>query len=928
MVILCLVIGLLIGAGIGGGFGGVIGAAMGWIAGLVIKERLQNTRAKDSGEINAKLERIFKSIENIDGRLRKLEGEQAQSSPMQNAQAASVTAPVCSQEPAPSPAVPAHVEAPALHAAVAAAEVQRAGPAEPVHETAAVSPPLPPLPAKPSPQPAAVPSGPSLWERLVGGNLVVKIGIVILFFGVGFLLKYAYEHTHIPIEVRLIGVAIGAMALLGFGWRLRHHRAGYALALQGGGIGVLYLTIFAAFRLFHLLPGGVAFALLVAMAAFSAVLAVLQDSRALAMIGAGGGFLAPILASTGGGSHVMLFSYYAVLNAGILGVAWHKAWRPLNLLGFAFTFAIGTLWGREYFTAELFASTEPFLVLFFLFYVAIPVLFARREAPQLRGYVDGTLVFGVPLVAFGLQAVLVREFEYGAAWSALALSFFYLGLARLLYSRAGDNLRLLVEAFLALGVVFGTLAIPLALEGRWTSAAWALEGAAIVWMGVRQGRILARGFGIALQFAAGVAFVRGADHAYGAVPVANSFYLGCVFLAVAGLFCAWYLERNRARVHATEVAVAGLLFAWGLFWWTFGGLLEIDRHVPHPYRVHAALMFFAGSCVAFSLLWQHLEWRWVRFPAIALLPLMALALLANIAQHVHPSARLGFIAWPLALVAQLWLLRRHDAEDKTYLEGVHAAGLWLLAVLGSWEIGWQIDHLVQGKAVWPLIAWALVPGALLMLLAARAERIAWPIAAHLKSYLMSGALPLALFLGAWTVYANFTNSGDPAPLPYVPLLNPLDLAQLGAFLVLFNWLAELKRLDFAAALGQTMVNSAFGAAGFIWLNGVLLRTLHHWAGVPFALDVMLRSVLVQASLSIFWSIIALCVMVLATRRGLRSLWIAGAGLMAVVVGKLFLVDLSNVGGIERIVSFIGVGLLMLVIGYFSPVPPKKMEETA
>jgi uncharacterized membrane protein len=96
--------------------------------------------------------------------------------------------------------------------------------------------------------------------------------------------------------------------------------------------------------------------------------------------------------------------------------------------------------------------------------------------------------------------------------------------------------------------------------------------------------------------------------------------------------------------------------------------------------------------------------------------------------------------------------------------------------------------------------------------------------------------------------------------------------------------------------------------------------------VPFDPNAMARSMLVQASLSIFWSVLALCTMVAATRARVRPLWLTGAGLMAVVVVKLFFIDLSNVGGIERIVSFIGVGLLMLVIGYFSPVPPAAVEE--
>jgi len=179
------------------------------------------------------------------------------------------------------------------------------------------------------------------------------------------------ERTQIPIEVRLAGVAVGAIAMLALGWRLREKRRDYALVIQGGAVGVLYLTVFAAFKLYHLLPGGAAFALLAVMAAFAAVLAVLQEARSLALFGVTGGFLAPILAATGSGSHVALFSYYALINAGILGIAWHRAWRELNLAGWAFTFAISALWGWQYYQPQHFSTTEPFLILFFLFYVAI-----------------------------------------------------------------------------------------------------------------------------------------------------------------------------------------------------------------------------------------------------------------------------------------------------------------------------------------------------------------------------------------------------------------------------------------------------------------------------------------------------------------------------------------------------------------------------
>jgi len=436
---------------------------------------------------------------------------------------------------------------------------------QPVRQPEVIKVPLPEPQPEPQPEPAREPvfvreepepqpAGPDFWERLVGGNVVAKVGILVLFVGVSFLVKYFYERIHIPIELRLTAVALGALVVLAFGWRLRESRPGYALILQGGGIAVLYLVIFSAFRLFGVLPGPLAFVLLVGVAAASVALAIAQNSLTLAVIAVSGGFLAPILASTGRGSHVMLFSYYAVLNAGIFVIAWVKAWRVLNILGFAFTFGIGTLWGANNYRPEMLASTEPFLALFFAMYLAIPILFARKRAVELKDYVDGTLVFGTPVVAFGLQAAAVRHIEYAAAYSAFFLAVVYLALAAALFRRAGQGLRLLVESYIALGVAFATLAIPLAFEGRLTSAAWALEGAAVVWIGVRQGRLLARAFGYLLQLAAGIAFLTDVAEGYGPTPVLNSFAMGCLFLAAAAFFCSAYLERNWQRLRADAEA--------------------------------------------------------------------------------------------------------------------------------------------------------------------------------------------------------------------------------------------------------------------------------------------------------------------------------------------------------------------------------------
>jgi uncharacterized membrane protein len=164
--------------------------------------------------------------------------------------------------------------------------------AEPaVVETVPRAPQVPPPPAAPRPDPLA-----PIKAWLFGGNTIVKAGVGILFIGLAFLAKYASEHVQVPVEFRLTGIGGVALVLLVLGWRLRTQRAQYAQVLQGGAIAVLYLTLFAAFKFYSVLAVGPAFALMVVVAALAAALAVLQDARSLAVIGALGGFATPLLA--------------------------------------------------------------------------------------------------------------------------------------------------------------------------------------------------------------------------------------------------------------------------------------------------------------------------------------------------------------------------------------------------------------------------------------------------------------------------------------------------------------------------------------------------------------------------------------------------------------------------------------------------------
>ncbi|KAF1053640.1 MAG: hypothetical protein GAK43_01310 [Stenotrophomonas maltophilia] len=592
-----MLVGLALGAAVGGE---VVDAVLGGLVGMVLGQaisliRLQQRNATLQQKLSEFAERFDHGTEALYQRLVALEKRAPEGVSLAEASAPVEAAPPTSSETA-SPVDTAADEL-VWSLEIPEPEPLVAAPAQPVApvDAWALEPQVSEAPViaarermpEPAPEPVE-PAGPDLFERafaaargwLFGGNTVLRIGVLLLFLGLAFLLRYASDRVVVPIELRYAGVALAAVALLALGWWLRHRRATYALLLQGTGIGVLYLTIFAAMRLHPLLSAGQALGLLVAITVFSAMLAVLQDALGLAAAAALGGFAAPILTSTGAGSHVALFSYFALLNAGIFAIAWFKAWRLLNLIGFLGTFGIGFAWGLRSYQPELFASTEPFLLLFFLMYVGIGLLFARQRLLQASGapegrdallwwsarqtdYVDGSVLFGAPLVGFGLQYALIRHIEFGPAFSALALGLFYLLLARVLAGRTAGRALLLVETCLALGVVFGSLAIPLGLDARWTSAAWAVEGAGIFWLGLRQERRLARAFALLLQTGAALAYL-GSLRA-GTTTLLDAAPLGALMLGVALLANFHHLRRYPAsHAWAWEARLEPLFAVLGL----------------------------------------------------------------------------------------------------------------------------------------------------------------------------------------------------------------------------------------------------------------------------------------------------------------------------------------------------------------------------
>ncbi|MCR4456243.1 DUF2339 domain-containing protein [Pseudescherichia sp. L3] len=757
----------------------------------------------------------------------------------------------------------------------------------------------------------------SLVSWFMRGNPLAKLGILLLFFGLAFLFRYSVERDLFPLELRLCVAALAAVVLLALGWRLRHKQPVYALILQGGATGVLYLTVFGAFRLWQMLPMTLAFALLLLICAVSVGLAVLQRALSLAMLASLGGYLAPLLLSTGGGSHIGLFSFYLLLSCGILAISVWQHWRVLNLLGLLFTFGVGGVWGLYSYQPAFYLSCQLFLIANIVLFGVLSVALSLRAQGSGQRIIDGVLLFAPPLIGFGMQYVLTQDFTFGPAFSALGFGAFYLLLAWLVLRRKPELGRPLVLAALALGGAFVTLAIPLALSARWTSMAWALEGLGILWLGVQQQqrRMSYSGTGL-LLLAVGSALWAVQD----TLPALSQLMIFAV-LSLTWIAAAW-LWRGLNTQGSYGLLAGGIIFwllalhglsALTLSQWMndLPGLLTLTALSVHGWRWAA----------------QRLRWRAFSYSVWLLWPLMLATLVWQIAaQGAIFSAGWQNLAWGVALPSAFWLLHQQRTPPVPYLsQGVHLSLFWMIVTALAAELWWYIDTLSWGTFPWQAGLAMTSAAATILLVRAGLKRSLWPLRVWPQWYGTLALAPMGLFLLVMLLLTNI-DDGVVMGQGYRPLLNPLEEGAAFALMALLA-LAQLCTRYFPVQGREIHRRVPLLLAGlaFWWLNGLLLRSLAWYGGIDWSISALWSSRLVQTCFALFWMLVALLVMLRAARQVSRREWLCGAALLGVVIVKLMLVDSAGGGGLARAVAFIGVAVLVLIVGYFSPLPPRVQQ---
>ena len=313
-----------------------------------------------------------------------------------------------------------------------------------------------------------------------------------MLIGLSYFLKYAFENNWIGPAGRIaIGLLLGIAVIL---WSERFRRKGYtafSYSLKAVGIGALYLSLWGAFQVYHLVPSAFAFVAMIIVTASTIALALSQDAELLASFAMVGGFATPLLLSTGENHEVALFSYVALLDLAILIMAVVKPWRRLLWGSFTGTLILFMGWFGQYYSvyqAKDRGLTTAFAALFAALFAVVPLVTSNEKSTRFRGAsVTLTLLPLINAAVFFLELFAMYEREKDAlTWFALALAAIYLGIGEGIRRRFATSEASVIRLLhVAIAIAFLTIAIPLKLDVHWITIGWLVESAVLLWISVK-----------------------------------------------------------------------------------------------------------------------------------------------------------------------------------------------------------------------------------------------------------------------------------------------------------------------------------------------------------------------------------------------------------------------------------------------------------
>ncbi|WP_256714003.1 DUF2339 domain-containing protein [Psychrobacter sp. C 20.9] len=887
----------------------------------------------------------------------------------------------------------------------------------------------------------------SIKNWFFGGNLVVRVGVLVLLVGVVLLLRLLSEYIEISITTKLVAIGIAGLALAALGFKLTAKRFSYGITLQGAGLAITYLSTFFAYSVYEIIPSIPSFIGLGLLSAVTIALAVRQNAFPLALLALSGGFFAPILTSEDTGSLVALFSYYLLLNVTIAVIAHYRPWKILNLFGVVVTFGLAYYWGStqnldpiietQLWPLVLLITLHWLLYLFVVIRYAQQVIAYNALSEKALSHIDSTnniqrldkatvgnnaylfpidtgLLFSVPLLSFGLLSALLDKIPNALTINSAILATVYLGLGWLFIQRS-ERYALITEGMLALGFGFLALVIPLALDAEWIAFGWSVQGLALVWFGRRSLRSWSVLFGLLLQLVSigmlmTTAIFSSKDYPVLAFSISATAYLATVFILRASNSPTILMNKldnsnkqNRDAItpsttkaqkrdnpsdtmtnyaHALGIndqaaqqwldAISHQSHAFKLVWhsprlikfltltaiaWMLQVLILDLHHWFDSWQSDTTVIALSAliSLAAYWVINRYRPWAEVRQLSRGLLLLFYFMLILQLPQKFERNLTWVTTEWLVfigliigwLLIGQLWLKTWSDNKNMARYTEVSWLGTGLLLIAAAAHYGLPDSDGVM----------AILFSAVLILfglwlnhryLSQNEESTSTDKTSeqgllywfNWQQALLGCAAIFAPIALLWVVLTNWYYDGIIWGLPYFPLVNLYDITSWLTLSVGFSlyYINQCRHNETVIQSGTTAKSKRIftaenlliilGLISFWLISSMLVRTLHAFIGTPLWNDYQggaWQSEQVQTGLTILWTLLALVATILASRYWQRALWFMGIGLLGIVVIKLVLVDLSQTEAIWRVISFIGAGSLILLIGYLAPLPPANEE---
>ncbi|MEQ1946691.1 MAG: DUF2339 domain-containing protein [Bryobacteraceae bacterium] len=338
--------------------------------------------------------------------------------------------------------------------------------AEPVRASV-LPPPLPDHVIAPAPPAAVNPtSAEPIFETRFGLNWVNRVAVITLIIGVAFFFKYAVDNQWIGAGMRVaLGVAAGMAALSAGEWMSMRNQKIFARGMTGLGLGLLYLSFYASYGFYDLLSLTTAFLLMTLTTAAAGGLAYHYDSAAVAVLGLIGGFLTPVVLSSGEDRIGTLTGYTLLLSLGALLLGRLRRWPALGYLALAGTHFLYAGWASRW----LSDSTHPNAFLWLTLTFALFFAFAKDL---------GLALLPLNALAYFAASYFALNDQYH---SYMGLFTAALGALHAVYAFVLSE-KQQRQVALATAAALITFAVPIQFSGYRVTIAWAIEGAACAWL--------------------------------------------------------------------------------------------------------------------------------------------------------------------------------------------------------------------------------------------------------------------------------------------------------------------------------------------------------------------------------------------------------------------------------------------------------------